>query len=66
MKMRLKVQRASVDGIQEVGDIVDVSEAEAQRMLEAGHAERVSEKRRTTNRRTKQVETTSRRTGEQR
>ena len=38
MKIKLLIARASSTGAQNVGDEVDVSNAEAQRMIEAGTA----------------------------
>lgn len=38
MEVRLLISRAAATGSQNVGDIVEVSEAEAARMIEAGQA----------------------------
>lgn len=41
MKVKLLVSRSGADFTQNAGDVVDVSEAEAQRMFKAGQAEPV-------------------------
>jgi len=41
MQVKLLVPRAGVDGAQNRGDVVTVSDAEAVRMIEAGQAEPV-------------------------
>lgn len=38
MRVELMVQRATVFGMQDVGDKIDVPDAEAVRMIGAGHA----------------------------
>lgn len=38
MKIELLVPRASADGAQNRGDVIEVSAAEAKRMIEAGQA----------------------------
>lgn len=44
MKVKLLISRAGSDFAQNAGDIVEVGEAEARRMVEAGQAEPVSVK----------------------
>lgn len=39
MKIRLLVSRCGVDGAQNRGDEIEVSDAEAKRMIDAGQAE---------------------------
>lgn len=39
MKIKLLVSRSGVDGAQNVGDEIEVSNDEAKRMIEAGQAE---------------------------
>ena len=41
IRLRLKVQRASALGFQEPGQVIEVSEEEALRMIEAGQAESI-------------------------
>lgn len=41
MKIKLLVARATATGAQNRGDLVDVSDAEAVRMIEAGQAEAI-------------------------
>jgi hypothetical protein len=43
MKVKLLVARATATGAENRGDVVDVSNAEAVRMIEAGQAEPVRE-----------------------
>lgn len=43
MKIKLLVSRVSATGAENRGDIVDVSDSEAIRMIEAGQAEAVRE-----------------------
>lgn len=38
MKVRLLVARATVSGLQDIGDEIDVTDAEAIRMVDAGQA----------------------------
>jgi len=45
MKVQLLTARATVTGAQNRGDVVDVPEAEAIRMIEAGQAQPVREER---------------------
>jgi len=45
MKIKLLTARASAAGAQNVGDEVEVSDAEARRLIEAGAAEPVREAR---------------------
>ena len=45
MKIKLLVSRAGVDGAQNRGDIIDVSNDEAVRMIEADQAEPIREVR---------------------
>lgn len=45
MKVKLLVSRAGVDFAQGVGDVIDVENDEAKRLLESGQAEPVAEKR---------------------
>mgnify|MGYP007131710123 FL=1 len=61
MKVRLLVNRAGVDFSQSIGQEIDVSDGEAQRLIAGGQAEAVREKRveRTTNPRAESAETTS-------
>lgn len=42
MKVRLLVPRATVDGAQHMGDVIDVSDAEGGRMCAEGQAEEVT------------------------
>lgn len=44
MKVKLKVSRATNQGVQEIGQEIDVDKAEAERMFKKGHAEPVNEK----------------------
>lgn len=41
--MKLLVSRATNEGAQNVGDVIDVSAAEAEALIKAGHAELVRE-----------------------
>lgn len=41
MKIKLLVSRSGADGAQNVGDIIDVTDGEAVRMIEAGQAEAI-------------------------
>lgn len=43
MKLKLLVSRATANGPENRGDVIDVSDAEAIRMIEAGQAEPVRE-----------------------
>ena len=45
MKVRLLVSRSGVNGAQNRGEVVEVSTAEAKRMIEAGQAEPVRAER---------------------
>jgi hypothetical protein len=64
VKVRLLVNRAGIDFTQSNGDVVDVSDAEAQRLIDSGQAEAVREQRveRATSPRAESAETTSTRT----
>lgn len=53
MKVKLLVSRAGVDSAHSPGDVIDVSDAEALRMVEAGQAILIE---------TRKAETTTRRT----
>jgi hypothetical protein len=61
VKIRLLVNRAGINFSQSTGDVVDVSDAEAQRLIASGQAEAVREQRveRTTSPRAEASETTS-------
>lgn len=45
MKIKLLVSRSGVDGSQNRGDIIEVLDAEAVRMIDAGQAEPIRESR---------------------
>lgn len=64
MKVRLLTNRAGVDFSQSIGQEIDVSDDEAQRLIASGQAEPVREKRveRTTSVRAETAETTATRT----
>lgn len=60
MKIKLLVSRSGADGAQNVGDIIDVANDEAGRMIEAGQAEAVrGSKKATTSAATGAAENTS-------
>jgi hypothetical protein len=61
VKVRLLVNRAGINFSQSTGEVVDVSDAEAQRLIASGQAEAVREQRveRTTSPRAEAAETTS-------
>jgi len=61
VKVRLLVNRAGINFSQSNGDVVDVSNDEAQRLIASGHAEAVREQRveRATSPRAEVAETTS-------
>lgn len=44
MKVKLLISRAGTGFVQSAGDVVEVSNGEAKRMIEAGQAEPVTEK----------------------
>ena len=57
MKVKLLISRAGLSFTQSVGDVVDVGEDEAKRLIEAGKAEPVAEKRKVQKATTKPKET---------
>lgn len=61
MKVRLLVNRAGIDFSQSIGQEIDVSDGEAQRLIASGQAESVREQRveRATSPRAEAAETTS-------
>jgi hypothetical protein len=61
VKVRLLVNRAGINFSQSTGDVVDVSDAEAQRLIASAQAEAVREQRveRVTSPRAEAAETTS-------
>ncbi len=45
MKVKLLVSRAGIDFAQNVGEVIEVSKDEAQRLLDSGQAEAVAQKK---------------------
>lgn len=45
MQVKLKISRAGLSFVQNVGDVVEVGESEGKALIESGRAEPVAEKR---------------------